>query len=174
MAQNYQGSRGRLVVLVVDCAVEVALVDQILDGGPDLRIGHALRPHRADAVGDGAADVRLGVAREVLHDRLLRRSHAVGSEAGLRGEASTALRRHAARHAARNAHRRAGHARARRRCASLLRLSRHAGDYVAAVLQAGQGVARRVTHGCLAHGVLRAFGSPRCPWCYASACVRPQ
>ena len=42
-------SRRRLVVLVVDRAVEVALVDQRLDGGPDLRIGDALRRDDVDA-----------------------------------------------------------------------------------------------------------------------------
>ena len=44
----------------------MALVEQRLDGGPDLLIVTPLRRHGVDAGGDGAADVNVGaVAREV-------------------------------------------------------------------------------------------------------------
>ena len=42
---------GGLEVLIVDGAIEVALVHQRVDDAPDLRVGHAVRRHRVGASG---------------------------------------------------------------------------------------------------------------------------
>ena len=42
---------GSLEVLIVDGAIEVALVYQRVDDAPDLRVGHAVRRHRVGASG---------------------------------------------------------------------------------------------------------------------------